>query len=92
LSFLCNFALEYDVRRVQAAVNEWNCMESNQLLICADVNLLHRNINIMEKNTEILLQVTEKVGTEIIADKIEASIIKMAVREIEHVLDSTGSV
>jgi hypothetical protein len=66
LSLLCNFALEYAIRKVQENQVELKLNETHQLLAYADdVNLLGDNTDTIKKNTETLVDASKKVVLEI---------------------------
>jgi retron-type reverse transcriptase len=67
---LFNFALEYSIRKVQEYQVGLKQTGTHQLLAYADdVNLLRNNIDAIKKNTETLIDVSEKVGLEIKVEK-----------------------
>jgi hypothetical protein len=67
---LFNFALEYAIRKVQEIQVGRKLNGTRQLLIYAnDVNLLGDNIDIIKKNTEILIDAIKEVGLEVNIEK-----------------------
>jgi len=65
LPLLCNFALEYSIRRVQV-----NKDGAHQLPVYADdVNKLGGRLQTIKKNTEALIVASKQTGLEVNADK-----------------------
>jgi hypothetical protein len=67
---LFNFAVEYDIMKVQENQLGLKLNGTHQLLAYADdVNLLGDNIDTIKKNTEILIAASKKVDLEINIEK-----------------------
>jgi hypothetical protein len=64
-----NFALEYAIRKVQDNRVGVKLNGTHQLLVYADVNLLVDNIDIINKNTETLVDTRKEVGLEVNTEK-----------------------
>jgi biotin operon repressor len=70
LSLLFNFALEYNIRKVQKNQVGLKLNGTHQLLVYADdVNLLGDTIGTTNKNTWTLIDASKEVGLEVNADK-----------------------
>jgi hypothetical protein len=95
---LSNFALEYAIRKVQENQVGLKLNATHQFLAYADdMNLLGDNIDIIKKNTEILIDDSKEVGLEINAEKTKYMLlsrhqnvgrnrdIKIAKRSFENV-------
>jgi len=68
---LFNFALEYDVMRVQEKQDGLKLSGTHQVLADADdVNILRGSIHTLQVNSGTLLASTKAIGLEIYADKL----------------------
>ena len=66
---LCNFPLEYAIRRVQINQDGLKLNETHWLLLQADdVNLLGGHVHTIKKNAETLVVASENPGLEVNAD------------------------
>jgi len=64
---LFNFALEYDIRRVQVNQDGLKLNGTHQLLAYADdVNILGGSIHALKENTEALVAATRETGLEVL--------------------------
>ena len=60
---LFNFALEYDIRRVQVNQGGLKLNGTHQLLAYADdVNILGRSVDTVKKNAEALVVAIKEIG------------------------------
>jgi hypothetical protein len=67
---LCNFALEYGIRRVKEIQEGLKLDGTHQLLAYADdVNLVGENIDTIKKSMEALLDASKEVGLEVNPEK-----------------------
>jgi hypothetical protein len=70
LPLLFNFLLEYAIRKVQENKEGLKLNGTHQLLVYADdVNLLGDNVDIIKKNTGILVDTSKKIGLGVNAGK-----------------------
>jgi hypothetical protein len=69
-SLLCNFALEYAIRGVQANQEGLKLNGTHQLVVYADdVNILVGSVHAIKKNTEALVVASKEIGLEVNAEK-----------------------
>jgi hypothetical protein len=67
---LFNFALQYDIRKVQADQEGLKLNGTCQILVYADdVNILGGSIHTIKKNTEALVVISQETGLEVIGEK-----------------------
>ena len=67
---LCNFALEYVIKRIQVNQNGLKLNGTHQLLAYADyVNIMGGSIHTLKENVEALVAATRETGLEVSADK-----------------------
>ena len=67
---LFNFAVEYDIRRVQGNRIGLELNGKYQLFVYADdVNMLGENLQIVRKTTEILIKASKDIGLEVNSEK-----------------------
>jgi hypothetical protein len=70
LALICNFALEYAIRKVQGNQVGLKLNGTHQLLTYAgDVNLLGSNVDTIKKNSETLIDSSKEVCLEVNAGK-----------------------
>ena len=73
---LLNFALEYDIRRVQVNQVGLKLNGTHQILAYADdVNILGGSMHTLKENAEALVAATREIGLEINADKTKYMIM-----------------
>ena len=66
---LFNFALEYDIRRVQENRIGLELNGKHQLLVYADdVNMLGENLQTVRENAEIIIKASKDIGLEVNSD------------------------
>jgi hypothetical protein len=65
------FALEYVIRKFQANLEGLKLNVTLHLLVCADENLLGKNLHTIKKNTEALLVAGRELDVEVIAERTE---------------------
>jgi hypothetical protein len=82
---LFSFALEYTIRKVQENKKGFDMSGNHQLLSCAhDVNILDKYINIINKNTEALLDSNKEVNLEINTGMIKYSVCPCFFTRLQH--------
>jgi hypothetical protein len=67
---LCNFALEYAIRRFQANQEDLKLNGTHQLLFYADdVNILGGSVHAIKENSEVLVFAGKEISLEVNAEK-----------------------
>ena len=69
MALLFNFALGYDIRKVQVIQDGLKLNDTHQLLVYADVNMLGGSVHTVKENTETLVVANKEIGLEVNADK-----------------------
>ena len=70
LPLLCNFALEYTIRRVHVNQDGLKLHATHQLLVYAtDVNTLDTSIHTIKENTIVLVVASKEIKLKVNADK-----------------------
>ena len=70
-----NFALEYDIRRVQVNQAGFKLNGTYQRLVYADDNTLGGSIHPIKKNAEALVVANKETGLEVNADKTKCMVM-----------------
>jgi len=82
---LFNFALEYDIRRVQVSQDGLKLNSKHQLLVYVDdVNILGVSEHITKKNTEVLVVGNKVNGLELNAEKTKYGHVSRSVCRMKH--------
>jgi hypothetical protein len=70
LPLLCNFALEYAIKRVQVNQDGLKLNGTHQLVAYADdVNILGGSVHTVQENSDALVVATKEIGLEVNTDK-----------------------
>jgi hypothetical protein len=72
---LFNFALEYDIRKVQENQMGLKLNGAHHLAFADDVNLLVDNIDTINRNTETLIDASKEVGLEVNEEKTKYMLV-----------------
>jgi len=79
---LCNFALEYAIRRVQVIQDALKLNGTHQFLVYADdVNILGGSIHTIKENTEAFVVASKEIGLEVNADKTKYMVMSQVQNE-----------
>jgi hypothetical protein len=74
--FLFNFALEYDIKKVEVNQDGLKLNGTHQLLIYADdVNILGGSVHTVKENAEGLVVATKEIGLEANADRTKYIVV-----------------
>jgi len=78
LPLLCNFALDYAIRRVQVNQDGLKLSGTHQLLVHADdVNIVGGNVYTIKENAVALVVASKEIGLEVNADKTKYMVMSL---------------
>jgi 4-hydroxy-L-threonine phosphate dehydrogenase PdxA len=88
----CNFALEYVIRKFQANLEAFKLNATCQVSVCADENLLGRNIHTIKENTEALLVSGQELDLEVSAERTKYMFMPFEQNSVQSHSIMTGKI